>query len=159
MGSHPDNFSVLGMINNRNNQKTQQNKLFFSNLMRNDAMNSNKQSKIKSTRGGARPGAGRRAGSVKIGKEERRDRREIALELALGGLEHALKTYPNPDVADDDWTTHDYRLHIAMVLLGVPVRIIAAALFKPQTSDRFFQDLKRAIEAVEGDLRRERVSA
>jgi hypothetical protein len=102
------------------------------------------KSKAKSnnqTRGGKRPGAGRPAGAA--GPD---DRRTIALEIALGGLDRALKTYGVPD---DDWTPIQHRWHLVMVLFGVPADTIAAALFKPQVSKNFSRDIAAAIKAVE----------
>jgi hypothetical protein len=110
------------------------------------------KSKAKSNnqkRGGKRPGAGRPQGAVQIGDAERRDYRTIALELGLAALEHALKAYP---IQNDDWTLQDHRRHMAMVLMGVPPRTIAAALFKPKTSENFRRDLYAAIRAVEVDV-------
>jgi hypothetical protein len=102
------------------------------------------KSKTKSNnqkRGGKRPGAGRPRGGV--GPD---DRRTIALEIALGGLDRALKAYGVPD---DDWTPLQHKWHIAMVLFGVPADTIAAALFKPQVSKNFSRDIADAIKAVE----------
>jgi hypothetical protein len=101
------------------------------------------KSKTKSNnqnRGGARPGAGRPRGSSD-------DRRAIAIEIALGGLDRALKVYRSP--ADDDWSVQEHRWHIAMVLLGVPTDTIAAALFKPGVCENFRLDVTAALRAVE----------
>lgn len=111
------------------------------------------KSKTKSNnqrRGGKRPGAGRPPGTVQMGEAERRDYRTIALELGLAAMEHALKTYPTSP--DDDWTLRDHRRHIAMVLLGVPPLTITAALFKPNTCEKFSRDLAAAIKAVEASV-------
>ena len=112
------------------------------------AAKSNSKSKNQ-TRGGRRPGAGRPSGSGKMSDGERRDYRAIAIEIALGGVETALKSYP---VAGDDWTQRDHRRHIAMVLIGVPPQVIAAALFKPDTSEKLWHSINAAIKAVEDDV-------
>jgi hypothetical protein len=100
------------------------------------------KSKTKSNNqnwGGKRAGAGRPRGNSD-------DRRAIAIEIALGGLDRALKAYAIPD---DDWTPTDHRWHLAMVLLGVPTDVIAPALFKPGVCENFRRDLTAALRAVE----------
>jgi hypothetical protein len=101
----------------------------------------------QSKRGGKRPGAGRPRGSLDKGRV---DRREIAVEIALGGLERVLATYAKGDPR----TVRDRRCHMALALLGVPARTIAAAL-KPETSAKFLKDLERALDAVEDGIRRD----
>ena len=81
--------------------------------------------------------------------EERRDYRAIAIEIALGGLETALKSYPVPE---DDWTQQDHRRHMAMLMFSVPPRVIAAALFKPDTSERLWRSITAAVKAVETEI-------
>jgi len=95
-------------------------------------------------RGGKRPGAGRPRGSV--GPDGPDDRRTIAIDLAVAGLDHALKAYDDPD---DPWTAIQHRWHLAMVLVGVPPDTIAAALFKPEVSQNFSRDIAAAIASVE----------
>jgi hypothetical protein len=98
------------------------------------------ESKAKSKKwGGKRAGAGRPRGGSD-------DRRAIAIEIALGGLDRALKVYGIPD---DDWTPSQHRWHMAMVLLGVPTDIIAPAIFKPGVCEAFRRDLTAALRAVE----------
>jgi hypothetical protein len=95
-------------------------------------------------RGGKRPGAGRPRGT---GGEGADDKRTIAIDLALAGLDHAMKAF---DASPDDaWTPIQHRWHLAMVLFGVPPETIAAALFKPQVSKNFSRDVANAIKAVE----------
>jgi hypothetical protein len=95
-------------------------------------------------RGGKRPGAGRPRGTTGGGTD---DRRTIAIDLALAGLDHAMKAF---DASPDDaWTPIQHRWHLAMVLFGVPPDTIAAALFKPQVSKNFSRDIADAIKAVE----------
>jgi hypothetical protein len=101
----------------------------------------------KSNRGGIRPGAGRPRG-IQEDNAKQRDYRAIAVELALAGIDRALQIEAPPDA---DWGPAEHRTHIAMLLLGVPPRITAAALFKPQTSDKFRRDVIAAIKAVEAD--------
>lgn len=92
-------------------------------------------------RGGKRPGAGRPPGK---GRPD--ERRTIAIDIAMGGLDRALKAYDDPN---DPWTPIQHRWHLAMVLFGVPPDTIAAALFKPQVSKNFSRDIANAIKAVE----------
>jgi hypothetical protein len=106
-------------------------------------MKSNVKSKIQ-TRGGVRPGAGRPRGPT--GPD---DRRTIAVDIALGGLDRALKAHAP---SDDDWTPIQHRWHLAMVLFGVSTDTIAAALFKPQVSKNFSRDIAAAIKAAEADI-------
>jgi hypothetical protein len=97
-------------------------------------------------RGGKRPGAGRPRG---ITGAEANDRRTIAIDIALAGLDHAIKAF---DASPDDaWTPVQHRWHLAMVLFGVPSDTIAAALFKPQVSKNFSRDIAAAIKVVEAD--------
>ena len=70
-------------------------------------------------RGGKRPGAGRPRGTTGGGTD---DRRTIAIDLALAGLDHAMKAF---DASPDDaWTPIQHRWHLAMVLFGVPLGIL-----------------------------------
>jgi len=95
-------------------------------------------------RGGKRPGAGRPRGATGGGSA---DRREIAIDIAMAGLDHAMKAF---DASPDDaWTPIQHRWHLAMLLFGVPPNTIAAALFKPQVSKNFSRDIAEAIKAVE----------
>jgi hypothetical protein len=94
-------------------------------------------------RGGKRPGAGRPRGTAGGGAN---DRRTIAIDIAMAGLDHAMKAFDSPD---DAWTPIQHRWHLAMVLFGVPSDTIAAALFKPQVSKNFSRDIADAIKAVE----------
>jgi hypothetical protein len=111
-------------------------------------MTTKSKTEKKSKRGGSRPGAGRPR-VVHEDNPKQRDYRAIAIELALAGVDRALQV----DVpADDDWGLPEYKLHIAMMLFGVPPRTIAAVLFKPQTSDRFRLNIIAAIKAVEADI-------
>jgi hypothetical protein len=95
-------------------------------------------------RGGKRPGAGRPRGTPGGGAN---DRRTIAIDIAMAGLDHAMKAF---DASPDDaWTPLQHRWHLAMVLFGVPSYTIAAALFKPQVSKNFSRDIADAIKAAE----------
>lgn len=93
-------------------------------------------------RGGVRPGAGRPRGSRST------DRRALAVDLAMAGLDRALKAY---DSEEGEWTPLQHRWHLAMVMFGVSSDTIAAALFKPQVSKNFSRDVANAIKAVEAD--------
>ena len=104
------------------------------------------KSKPKSNRGGKRPGAGRPLGAT---SHRSVDRRGIGVEIALGGLERALKAY---EVGDEDcFTPEQGRWHLAMVIFGVPTETIAEALLKPGTSDRFRDAVIAAIGAVKAE--------
>jgi hypothetical protein len=76
------------------------------------------------------------------------DRAAIGVDIALGGLERALKAY-NVGPPEDHWTPIQLRWHLAMVLFGVPPETIGAALFKPDVSKNFGCDIAAAIKAVE----------
>jgi hypothetical protein len=95
-------------------------------------------------RGGKRPGAGRPRGTTGGAVD---DRRTIAIDLAMAGLDHAMKAFDASPA--DAWTPVQHRWHLAMVLFGVPPDTIAAALFKPQISKNFSRDIANAIKAVE----------
>lgn len=105
------------------------------------------KSENKSKRGGKRPGAGRPIGAT---SRPGVDRAAVGVEIALGGLDRALKAY---DVGppEEHWTPIQKRWHLAMVMFGVPTDTIAAALFKPQISKNFSRDIAEAIKAVEAD--------
>jgi hypothetical protein len=106
------------------------------------------KSETKSKRGGKRPGAGRPVGST---SRSGGDRASLGVEIALAGLDHALKVYDVGSPPEEHWTPIQKRWHLAMVLFGVPVDTLAAALFKPQISKNFSRDIAAAIEAVEAD--------
>jgi hypothetical protein len=105
------------------------------------------KSETKSKRGGKRPGAGRPVGAT---SRSGVDRATIGVEIAMGGLDRALKAY---DVGppEEHWTPIQKRWHLAMVLFGVPVDTLAAALLKPEVSKNFASDIAAAIAAVEAD--------
>jgi hypothetical protein len=108
------------------------------------------KSKAKSNnqkRGGKRPGAGRPRGPS-VGEEAGRAEllRNAAIEVALGGLDRALKAYETD--ADPLFTPLQSRWHLAMVLMGVPPDTIGPALLKPGTSARFRDVVTAAIDTV-----------
>jgi hypothetical protein len=105
-------------------------------------------------RGGSRPGAGRPRGRPGVG--EGADRAELlrnaAIEVALGGLDRALKAYETD--AESLFTPLQSRWHLAMVLFGVPPDTIGEALLKPGTSGRFRATILAAIDAVSAEALR-----
>jgi hypothetical protein len=108
------------------------------------------KSKAKSNnqkRGGKRPGAGRPTGSASLTLT---DRRETGVDIALSGLDRALKAYD--DGASEAWTPVQHRWHLAITLFGVPTATITAALFEPQVSKNVSRDIAAAIKAVEEHL-------
>jgi hypothetical protein len=112
------------------------------------------KSKIKSNnqkRGGKRPGAGRPRTSVVNAEQSSRRAllREAAVEVAMGGLDRALKAY-EPD-SEFLFTPLQSRWHLAMVLFGVPPDTIGEALLKPGTSGRFRAAILAALDAVKAE--------
>ena len=98
-------------------------------------------------RGGKRLGAGRPRGpAVGEGVSRAEAVRNAAIEVALGGLDRALKAYETG--AEPLFTPLQSRWHLAMVLFGVPPDTIAEALLKPGTSGRFRDAVTAAIDAV-----------
>jgi hypothetical protein len=114
------------------------------------------KSKIKSKnqkRGGSRPGAGRPRGpAVGEGANRAELLRNAAIEVALGGLDRALKAYETD--AEPLFTPLQSRWHLAMVLFGVPPDTIGEALLKPGTSNRFRTMVLAAIDAVNAEALR-----
>jgi hypothetical protein len=75
--------------------------------------------------------------------------RTAAVEVALGGLERALKGF-EPDT-DHVFTPLQRRWHLAMLLFGVPTDTLGEALLKPGTSAGFRDAVMAAIDAVRAE--------
>jgi hypothetical protein len=104
-------------------------------------------------RGGKRPGAGRPRGpAVGEGASRAELLRNAAIEVALGGLDRALKAYGTD--AEPLFTPLQSRWHLAMVLFGVTPDTIAEALLKPGTSGRFREAILAALDAVKAEASR-----
>jgi hypothetical protein len=104
-------------------------------------------------RGGKRPGAGRPPKlSANTGTSRPELLRTAAVEVALGGLERALKGF-EPDT-EHVFTPLQRRWHLAMLLFGVPVDTLGEALLKPGTSARFRDAVLAAIDGVRAEASR-----